>query len=250
MDLQSIDFDATITITLEDTSARFTVHKDLICAHSPFIKGCLKTGFKEAKEQIVTIREWQNSDSMKTLIAWAYQGRTAFKISEISLSSPEDMVKEAASDLAELYVLADRFLMSNLKNDIVDRYRLFRPYGELQSKPDEFILRLHHDTLGTLAQHGLQDCILKRCIAKDIASYHAVGIEDVTLGSSTPGLSPKGLELLQEISADHPEFGNMVLQASIANLKRGSIYDHSVPCDYHEHADGAKGCEALEIYKR
>jgi len=153
MDLRSIDLDATITITLEDTSARFTVHKDLICARSPFIKGCLQNDFKEGREQTVTIREWQNSDSMKTLIAWVYQGKPALDISEISASSPEDKVKEVASDLAELYVLADRFLMSNLKNDVVDGYCLFQLYGDC--KPDEFSLRLHHDTLRTLAQYGL-----------------------------------------------------------------------------------------------
>lgn len=125
MNLQSIDMSLTVTIVLEDTGAQFVVHKDLICAESPFIKACLQDNFKERKEQVVTIREWRNSDNMKTLLAWAHQGKSALRTSEVSTHSPEDEIKEAASDLVELYVLADRFLMSNLKNDIVDRYWLF-----------------------------------------------------------------------------------------------------------------------------
>ncbi|KAK5099030.1 hypothetical protein LTR24_001658 [Lithohypha guttulata] len=215
MDLLSIDYDATITIVLEDTSARFTVYKDLICAHSPFIKGCLQTGFKEAKEQIVTIRDWQNSHT------WTYQGRSALRTSEIALNSAEDKGKEAASDLVELYVLADRFLMSNLKNEIVQLYCLFHVYGE--SKPDHYSLRLHHDALRTLAQHGLQDCTLRKCIASDIASTHARWIEDVAQGVGNLAVRLKGLELLQEIFSDCPEIAVGVLQKSIVNMKRGMI---------------------------
>lgn len=41
MDLQSIDLGLTITIILEDTGDRFAVHKELICAQSTFVEGCL-----------------------------------------------------------------------------------------------------------------------------------------------------------------------------------------------------------------
>lgn len=67
--------------------------------------------------------------------------------------------------------------------------------------------------------------------------------KDVARRVGNLGVRLKGLEVLQEICSDHRGIGTVVLQASIVNMKRGEIYNLGGLCDYHEHADGAKGRE-------
>ncbi len=143
MDLHTIDLNATITIVLEDTGAKFTVHKEPICAASLFVQGCLQKGFKEGEEQKIAIREWRDSESMHTLITWVYQGK---QVLDTSKSSPDE-AKEAASKIVKLYVLADKFIMPDLKNDILDQYYDFIIC------PDAG-LEVHYDTINFLTDNG------------------------------------------------------------------------------------------------
>lgn len=57
---------------------------------------------------------------MKTLIAWVYRGGSALQTLGVPFANPRDQIDEVAGDLARLYVLADRFIMPDLKSNVVD----------------------------------------------------------------------------------------------------------------------------------
>jgi len=175
---------------------------------------------------------------MKTLIAWVYRAGLAVQTLGLSFTSPRDQIDEIAGDLARPYVLADRFIMPNPKSNVVDRYQ--------QARGPYLFPQLHRNALTVLAQHGLQDCTLTQYIAEDFALSHAGWIKDIgqSWGVDTVRDSFNGLEVLQGICTDHPEFGVVVLQASITNLMGRETIKFAIPCDCHEHTKGGRPCEA------
>ena len=129
MDLDEIDPKSTITLVSAGTGIEFTVHKDLISTASPFVKACLHKGIYEGTEDRITISDWADEESVRVLIIWLFQGKNALKMYEWEC---HDMVP------TWLYLLADRFLMPELKNDIVDKY--MRSFNESGPNMDAFTL--------------------------------------------------------------------------------------------------------------
>ncbi|KAK5942698.1 Transmembrane emp24 domain-containing protein 10 [Knufia obscura] len=237
MDVQSIDLQTTIPIVLEDTGTIFNVHKDFICAASPFVKGCVQKGFKEEEEQKVTIREWQNEGSLKMLILWIYRGKSILGGLDVS-AADTDKAREAAKQTAELYVLADRFVMAELKNDITDHYR------ELTRLP--FILEnaIHYEALKLLAEQQLYTCQLARYIVHELAIDLGSMADDIKDGNKIDIDTIEELKVLQGIIDNQHSVAWTILQAFIENLKANKLIVYTGRCDYHEHEDGVKRCES------
>ena len=105
---------------MEDTQDQYLVHKELIEGQSEFVKQCISSGFKEEKEQKVTIREWTDKQSMDLVMEWLYTGFQAIGERFPTLATPSTSF---TTELVNVYLLADRLMMSALKNDIVNRYR-------------------------------------------------------------------------------------------------------------------------------
>jgi len=52
MDLPSINLASTVTILLENTCVRLSVHRDLTCLQSQLIAGCIQPGSEEDEQHI------------------------------------------------------------------------------------------------------------------------------------------------------------------------------------------------------
>jgi len=124
MDSTWIDLSSTITIVVANTGTEYVVHKHVVCEASPFVTACLKEHTKEAREQKIEVQEWDDDDSMRILIVWMYQGKSILRISASLLNGlntrPSERVGALQVRLTKLYLLADRFLMLELKNNIID----------------------------------------------------------------------------------------------------------------------------------
>lgn len=152
IDLTTCDLNTTIQIVLKDNDSTFTVHKDIICANSPFAKQCLEGGFQEAQDQIVPIGDWKDETSVRRLINWLYKGKAMFKEEAQKIPNTQMDVSNAEVKLTELYILADRMMMVKLKNDILDAF------GDLQGR--RLSEMVNFDVPRLLTKHELNECKL------------------------------------------------------------------------------------------
>jgi len=214
------DFNALITILLEDTGTCFTVHKYVACDRSSFVRACLQDGFREKEEQTIIIKEWTTDQSMQYLVAWMYQGSEALKASTVSTTvDPERSVVFATQlQLAKLYILADRFLMPKLKNDVIDLFC---------SRPGRFSVT----AMRVLWTEGPAECHLKNYILHRIVGDFRLRImrnEEALDGEEQMKIPSKLVELI----GDSSDFAQALIQMLIVGIPR----DRTV-CLYHEHGD-------------
>lgn len=59
--------------------------------------------------------------------------------------------KAAAKNIVKLYVLADKFVMSDLKNDILDHYNHLNFVSGAE-------IEIHHHTINFLTDNDLETC--------------------------------------------------------------------------------------------
>ncbi|KAI4720286.1 hypothetical protein E4T48_03418 [Aureobasidium sp. EXF-10727] len=87
----------------------FTVHKKLLCDSSTYFKAALNNGFKETKDQTITLDD-EDPEIFRTFVVWLY---------ETKLNA--DMIYEGHESfqghLFNLYVFADKRGIANLAND-------------------------------------------------------------------------------------------------------------------------------------
>ncbi|KAI4728593.1 hypothetical protein E4T49_03561 [Aureobasidium sp. EXF-10728] len=87
----------------------FTVHKKLLCDSSTYFKAALNNGFRETKDQTITLDD-ENPGVFRTFVVWLY---------ETKLNA--DMIDEGhetfEGHLFKLYVFADKRGIVDLAND-------------------------------------------------------------------------------------------------------------------------------------
>lgn len=113
-----MDFSKTFTITLTDINKSFVVHRDPFMRESVYFNKALSSGFAERQEQQVLIKEIDDEQSMDLIVKWTY----ARHVTDGGGISYGESDTDILTRRVKLYLLADRFMMYNLKNDIVDTY--------------------------------------------------------------------------------------------------------------------------------
>ena len=102
-----------ITILVGPSKASYTLHKDLLCAHSPFFERCLSSGFLERQKDQVELPE-DSPEVFEHLIDWVYR---------------RDVVEPTDQPSLQLaihtYVFADKLCMPAFKNDVVTKIRAY-----------------------------------------------------------------------------------------------------------------------------
>jgi len=222
-----IDLSSTITVVVAKTGTEYIVHKHVACEKSPFFTACLKEHTKEAREQKIEIQEWDDDDSMRTLIVWMYQGRSVLRISSSLLKYPTTTKGDERADalqmrLTKLYLLADRLLIQELRNNIVDCFGAIYQSHELDAM-----------AVSVLFDNGPSDCLLRSYLLLLITLDMKMIIDGPQELSATQLQSQTELAKL-------PVVAHAVLQKLLVGVAETPYL-----CDYHEHgADGeAEKCK-------
>jgi len=213
-----IDLSSIITMVVASTGTEFVVHKHVACAKPPFVAACLKEHTSEAREQKIEVQEWDDDDSMRTLIVWMYQGKSVLRI-PVSLledrSNIEARVRVGTLQvrLTKLYLLADRFLIPELKNNIVDCIDATEDFGY---------------TTSTMATHMLFENGPSECKLKSYLTW-SIGVQMEQACKHPDNVLGKHKQVHRR-TIDVPS----VAQAILRLLVEG-IPDWKGICDYHEH---------------
>ena len=102
-----------VTILVGPAKTPFTIHKDLLCAHSPFFEKCLKSSFLERQRDEVELPE-DSPEVFEHFVNWIYRE---------DVFEPTD---ETSVDLAiHTYVFADKLCMPALKNRLMTKIRVY-----------------------------------------------------------------------------------------------------------------------------
>jgi hypothetical protein len=102
-----------ITVLVGKSKASYTLHKDLLCAHSPFFETCLRSKFLERQKDQVELPE-DSPEVFEHFVNWIYR---------------EDVIKPSDQPTLELavhtYVFADKLCMPAFKNRLMSRIRAY-----------------------------------------------------------------------------------------------------------------------------
>ncbi|KAL8770182.1 MAG: hypothetical protein Q9209_004024 [Squamulea sp. 1 TL-2023] len=110
----------------------FHVHRGLICDASPFFQAAFTRGFRESFGSM-TLKE-DNTDTFGHIVQWLYRRKL-----ETLSKSGKDTGYNHWTELFQLYVLADKYEIVPLMNDVLDL--LFGAFGRREQHSD---LKTHH----------------------------------------------------------------------------------------------------------
>ncbi len=102
---------ATVSLYVGQEKAAFQVHMNLLCTISTFFKAAFSSEFSEAAERSMHLEE-DDVNIFERFVAWLYTKRY-----DLSCMGKDQRYME----LAKLYVLADKYDVSRLKNGIIDQ---------------------------------------------------------------------------------------------------------------------------------
>lgn len=88
---------------------KFLIHKDFICYHSPFFAAAFNGPFQEGTTQTMKLEDVE-ANVFGILVDWVYTQEVADKSKKLDLAT-----------YAKLWILADRFLMRRMQNDVMKK---------------------------------------------------------------------------------------------------------------------------------
>lgn len=232
--IREMDFSKTFTIVLADVDKTFVVHEQPFIAESLFLRRAIAPGFAESQEGEVVIQETDDVESMNMILTWVY-GKYAHGhgISQIFTMTHAN----SSMSLVKLYLLADKLVMYNLKNEITDAYR--EMIGET--------LTVDSSAAALLFEEGHPESKLREVFAHHIARF--VQANPSVLITATKDIVPQQeglpittlpiLPIATLLREDH-DLTMLVLIAVTAS--RGKDPLRSERCYYHEHPEGFERC--------
>jgi hypothetical protein len=211
----------------------FTVHKELICAHSPFFANALKGKWKEARDSLVHLRdEDDHPETIELYINWLYYHSLLLpEFAKPSKPSSEDKA-ESSAFLSELgtrarllrmcYVFGNKVQDYDFKDLVID---IWADDFRGTRIPDLYMVE-------TIWEYSTSDCPARRLVL------------DMAIEEWGDGV----FERLDEhgIVSQYPEFA-VELLGGLAKV-RGGRKGEEVPyargemCAYHEHGKTDTPC--------
>jgi len=104
----------TIIVGRSPEAKKFSVHKDIIYYYSPFFDSAFNGQFEEGETQTMTLEDVEHS-VFGLLVFWLYVGDMAQRE-----ANNEYEYSQTPTQLSKLWILAERFLMPQLQNDVVN----------------------------------------------------------------------------------------------------------------------------------
>jgi hypothetical protein len=105
---------------------KFLIHKDFICYYSPFFSAAFNGSFNEGRTQIMMLED-VDPRAFGILVNWIYTQGV-----EIDNGTWPNLVT-----CAKLWILADRFLMRKMQNDVMVKIHFVLTFDIIED--DEFI---------------------------------------------------------------------------------------------------------------
>ena len=132
----------------------YTAHKDALF-RIPWFERCLNSGFQEGDTNIIEMPE-ESVAAVEQILHYAYRGN----LQQVNVA-PGDHVAYAAfiKTLVDTYILADKWCMEELGNDLVDQLRL--AYQDWQ---------VHWCHVTQLRESGLIDSQMRKVMLQQLAS--------------------------------------------------------------------------------
>ena len=111
--MDSLQGDLIVTIYVSNDREVFRVHQNLLCNASPVFKAALAGNFRESSDHSMDLPE-EDVGSVNRLVQWLYTKRY-----QLGDCRPEENLHARYWQLARLNVLADKYDIVTLRNDIV-----------------------------------------------------------------------------------------------------------------------------------
>jgi BTB/POZ domain len=106
----------------DDKPARFTVHQNILSAASPFFEAACTPKWMKSEDRVIKLPE-DDPDAIRVFIYWAYHDNISVS-KGLPDSTTNDSVEEASKTafglFAKLYILAEKYQILRLMNDVVD----------------------------------------------------------------------------------------------------------------------------------
>ena len=132
-DVSSLADEPVITLYAGSTKTAFRIHQGLLCKASPvFTAAFLGYSFKEASEKCMTLPE-ESALTVERFAQWLYRGKF-----EHAPYADDTNTDQCYMQLAELYVLSDKYNVVLLHNHIIDV--LFQIHEADVNPPDDSII--------------------------------------------------------------------------------------------------------------
>ncbi|KAI9681751.1 MAG: hypothetical protein M1829_000496 [Trizodia sp. TS-e1964] len=220
-------FNETVTILVGPERCKFLVHKDVLVRKSPYFKAAFDGAFKEADSGTLSLPE-DDVETFRRFISYIYSGLilsdNLYKYAYLH-STPNILL-----EFVRLYILADKFQMPRMKNEVIDAIR--------EVHLESVNLEIHVEAFRLAYENTLRSSPLRKVLAflfclalqshNDIEAYRDSWPLDFWVDTSKImcmmlGLSD-GWENLQEIGA------------TSSTVSIGS-------CSFHEHLPGDNYCK-------
>lgn len=208
-----------VTVYVGKKRKAYQVHKELLVSKSPYFRGSLISAFPEGRSNEVYLRE-DTPEAFSWLITWLYSG----VVNAIG-------TKHDACIGFKTCIMADRFLIVSLKNDLVDAIRRFYARQVMGAE----LLRL-------LAKHEGFEGELKRFVFDQVAYDLLEYTRNMELDPYLPSGSDRSAMdsfLAQGSSTAIDTFWALRNWAGKEHVDPSSLEG----CYYHEHPSGSPVCK-------
>lgn len=128
-----------VVLYVGEPATAFHVEMEAICEVSPVLKAAFTGNFRESQEKKMNLPE-EDIVNFGRFIQWTYTGSYPLAAFEAD-GTAEDRIME----LAELYVLADRYDVATLKHHIIDRMYEIGQCSDPIAGPPHSIIRYVYD---------------------------------------------------------------------------------------------------------
>ena len=209
----------TVVVGKGSKAQSFPVYKDLLTAHSPYFKACLDGAWEEGKTNTVRLED-DNPKAFETVTNWLFRDPTTMKQTDMN-----------TEERALRYKLADKLLITQLKNDILDGLRAFQLAKNKFTSIGGLDI-LHCQGLQTTA---LYDYCLKLYVWI-FGTPTATSVEGILV---QPGRALANEEVMKDLLTKMFEF----MQQRWGDPRK------ETGCVYHDHSDGSS-CSVVRGVKR
>lgn len=202
-------FKKVITVLVGHSEDDYTVHKDLICAQSPFFRAACNGNFVEAAEGTVRLPD-DEPETFELLLQWLYMGR---------VGDPKATKPLSWHESAYLYVIAEKLQISELKNAVVDSW--ITKSAETCEIPIGVVAYVY-------------------CNTPDSSHLRRLLVDMVACAGSTNSLCKRKDDLPHEFLLD---LSMALIELRHDNARAEALYKHNRSL-YHEHSVTDLGQEA------
>lgn len=133
-----------VTLLVGDKETPFSVHMDMLCEASHFFKSAFMGAgkFAETVERSMKLPK-DDSDTVDRMLQWVYFNK--FSLDQEAVKT-EDNAQITYTQLAALYVAADKYGIVRLKNDIIDILFKIQNRDDAVFPQDDVVIYIYNNT--------------------------------------------------------------------------------------------------------